>query len=170
MIQNQHTKYTYFCHANNTYTWIDHIICEKRDVPNISSCCIKPEESGNTSDHLPVQLKFSVNVNEISKQNENVNKSGMGNIKPNWSNNKKVEMYSNIVLGKISNILPIDVNNICFNNIKYELDQRISQINNTIISATKESGCIPVKFLKAKTYWCPELSQLRDKKRFWWSV
>ena len=26
------------------------------------------------------------------------------------------------------------------------------------------------KILKPKTYWCPDLSILRDKKRFWWST
>ena len=26
------------------------------------------------------------------------------------------------------------------------------------------------KFSKPKTYWCPELSLLRDRKRFWWTI
>ena len=36
--------------------------------------------------------------------------------------------------------------------------------------STKESGCVPTKMFKPKTYWCPELSFLRDRKRFWWSI
>ena len=33
-----------------------------------------------------------------------------------------------------------------------------------------EAGCIPKKHYRPKEYWCPELSALRDKKKFWWRL
>ena len=54
MLHKQRIEYTYFCHKNETYTWIDHILCNRRDVPNIKSCSIIPEQSSNNSDHLPL--------------------------------------------------------------------------------------------------------------------
>ena len=50
------------------------------------------------------------------------------------------------------------------------LNKRLLDINNILIDSASESGCVPNKSLKPKAYWCPELSALRDKKRFWWSI
>jgi hypothetical protein len=36
--------------------------------------------------------------------------------------------------------------------------------------AAREAGCIPKHANKPKPYWCPDLSRLRDKKRFWWNM
>ena len=36
--------------------------------------------------------------------------------------------------------------------------------------AARMAGCLPKKVYKPKAYWCPELSQLRDRKRFWWAI
>ena len=166
LLQKQIVNYTYFCHENKYYTWIDHIICERRDEKNITSCHIIPEEPGNTSDHLPVQLKFSISISGKNKQKV----ISHNTIHPNWTNHKNVEKYSKLVTEECSKMAPICINSLNDSNIKYKIDQRLEQINNILITATKQSGCIPQKVLKAKTYWCPELSQLRDKKRIWWSI
>ena len=34
----------------------------------------------------------------------------------------------------------------------------------------KLAGCPPKKLNTPKRYWCPELSRLRDSKRFWWQL
>ena len=94
----------------------------------------------------------------------------MGIIKPNWSNDHKVLMYNNLVRDKISNITPICTNKLNEEELKIKVNERLEHVNSIFISTTKEAGCLPIKVLKAKTYWCPELSQLRDKKRFWWSL
>jgi hypothetical protein len=43
-------------------------------------------------------------------------------------------------------------------------------INNAIHESAKEAGCIPKHVSHPKAFWCPELSRLRDQKRFWWSI
>ena len=37
-------------------------------------------------------------------------------------------------------------------------------------SAARSSGGQPKLMFKPKPYWCPELSRLRDRKRFWWHI
>ena len=169
-LHRQKVNYTYFCHENSTYTWIDHIICERRETTKISSCHIIPEEPGNNSDHLPVQLKYSMSLNGIKEHNILSHNSNSWEISPNWSNDRKVDAYKNLVPEKLSRISPICINNCDNNSFKYQIDQRLQEINNVLTMSTKESGCVPTKMFKPKTYWCPELSFLRDRKRFWWSI
>ena len=90
-------------------------------------------------------------------------------VKPNWSNDNKVLMYNNLVCDKISNITPICPNKLNEEELKIKVNERLEHIKSIFISTTKEVDCLPLKFLKAKAYWCPDLSQLRDKKCFWWS-
>ena len=146
--QKQKVNYTYFCHENNTYTWIDHIICERREMKTVSSCCIIPEEPGNNSDHLPMQLKYSMSLSEIKCRNNDFHKVNTRAVSPNWSNDRKVEVYNNLVTEKMLEISPICMNNCNDSNIKYEIDQRFEKTNNTLNEATKESGCIPSKVFK----------------------
>ena len=107
MLHKQKVNYTYFGHKRETYTWIDHILCNRLDIPHIRSCAIIPEEPNNNSDHLPIQLKFSIKINESSPKKETHVKNH-GIAKPNWTNDENKKMYANLVCGKISNISPID--------------------------------------------------------------
>jgi hypothetical protein len=50
------------------------------------------------------------------------------------------------------------------------IDTYFSDINRAIHEASKEAGIVPKKSNKPKSYWCPELSLLRDRKRFWWGI
>ena len=77
-------------------------------------------------------------------------------------------MYANLVCGKISNISPIDTHELTREDIKCKLNERLESITSILISTAKEIGCVPLKTLKPKAYWYPELSELWDKKRFWW--
>ena len=37
-------------------------------------------------------------------------------------------------------------------------------------STAKSAGIVPKRSYSPKRFWCPELSQLRDRKRFWWRI
>ena len=74
-------------------------------------------------------------------------------------------MYAILVCGKISNISPIDTHELTSDNIKDKLNEILELINSILISTAKEAGCLPLETLKPKAYWCPELSQLCDKKK-----
>ncbi len=49
--------------------------------------------------------------------------------------------------------------------------RNVTALSNAMFSSAKEAGCVPKKqFFRPKRYWCPELSKLRDAKRFWWGL
>ena len=62
MYYSQSIKYTYFCHARNVHTWIDHILATDMETSNMKSCKIMDHDSGNVSDHLPLQLVTTINL------------------------------------------------------------------------------------------------------------
>ncbi|KAK2164342.1 hypothetical protein LSH36_65g03007 [Paralvinella palmiformis] len=47
---------------------------------------------------------------------------------------------------------------------------QIDSITEAMVEAAKLASCIPKKQYSPKKYWCPELSRLRDSKRFWWHL
>ena len=98
------------------------MICERKDIFNVSSCSIIPEECGNNSDHLPVQQIFTMIMNSTFKQRECSHMQHTGKISPNWSNVIKVENYSKLVTEQIVNIAPICVKSLNYDNIKHTLD------------------------------------------------
>ena len=51
-----------------------------------------------------------------------------------------------------------------------QVNDHIHEINNAILSASKEAGIVSHKLYKPKAYWAPNLSYHRDRKRFWWSI
>ena len=86
-------------------------------------------------------------------------------MQPKWGKLDSNARYSQLVeqrLNVVKNASATDnmstedyVNNM-FNNICHILHD-----------CTKEAGIIPKKCYTPKAFWCPELSLLRDKKRFW---
>ena len=50
------------------------------------------------------------------------------------------------------------------------VDSCVVQLNDAMHDAVTEAGCKQKHCNKPKTYWCPELSHLRDRKRFRWQL
>ena len=91
-------------------------------------------------------------------------------MQPNWSNATKNDRYLQAVTNKISKLGKLTIPTDVPFNLKTTVNKRFEDINNIFKEATSESGCIPHKTLKPKAYWCPNLSALRDKKRYWWEI
>ena len=159
----QNSRYTFFCHTSKKYTWIDHVLCNMSDMGHVTMCSIIQEESENVSDHLPIRIQFSLLLERNQQQPEY--KSHIA--QPKWSNPLRNEKYLHITSNKLSQLEKLSIP---ANNVKGYLNNRLATVNNILTSAASEAGCIPNKTLKPKAYWCPELSALRDKKRFWWSM
>ena len=51
--------------------------------------------------------------------------------------------------------------------IKYH---HVQQLNEAMCDAAQSAGCVPWRVFKPKPYGCPELSQPRDRKQFWWKI
>ena len=50
------------------------------------------------------------------------------------------------------------------------VDSYVVQLNDAKHDAVTEAGCKQKHCNKPKTYWCPELNHLRDRKWFWWRL
>ena len=162
----QSLSYTYFCAKRGIYTWIDHMCCLKSDVNNVGSCYIVQAEATNVSDHLPLHIDFTTSVNLSAVQN-NVSNSVKFYVQPNWSNTSQNDAYNSILAHKLDLLPDMSVNN-C--DMTKHVNDRFYAIVDAIHSSAKEAGCVPKNVFKPKSYWCPELSKIRDKKRFWWSL
>ena len=46
----------------------------------------------------------------------------------------------------------------------------LEKLNATMRDAAQCASCVPRRVFKPKPYWCSELSQFRDRKRFWWTL
>ena len=50
------------------------------------------------------------------------------------------------------------------------IDSHVEKLSTAMRHAAHCAGCVPRRVLKPKPYWRPELSQLRDRKDFWWTL
>ena len=159
----QNPRYTFFCHTSKKYTWIDHILCSKTDMSSVKTCSIIPEESENVSDHLPVRIEFSLLLERNNQQPPNNDQTSQ----PRWNNTLRNEKYLQLTSIKLSEIGKLAIPSSDPHEIKAAINKRFDAINKILKDAASEAGCVPKKSLKPKTYWCPELSSLRDKKQMW---
>ena len=51
-----------------------------------------------------------------------------------------------------------------------KIDNYVDFINNAMHDAAKDAGCVPKHVYSPKSYWCPELGNLRNRKTFWWNI
>ena len=131
----------------------------------IKTCAILPEDPDNVSDHLPIRLEFSLLIERNHQHPKNISQAAQAK----WNNTLINEKYLQITSEKLSQIGELTIPT-SGPHIKQTLNDRFEKINKILIDAASEAGCIPHKKFKPKTYCCPELSSLRDKKRIWWSI
>ena len=162
---NKSVDYSYFCHTNSTYTWIDHILCSDHEFNDVISCSIVPEEADNTSDHLPLRLVFNINT-QVSPCIKSPRDCQI--MRPVWGCKHNRELF-NVMLA--DNLKKLGIfNAVEGTNIQTDIDDYISKLNEAIHNATVSSGCIPKRKQGPKSFWTPALSEARDRKRFWWRV
>ena len=80
-------------------------------------------------------------------------------------------LYNDILSEKLEALPTLDVS--CVNEhstVTRMTDEYIERVNNAMHEAAMESGCVPRRRYRPKSYWCPQLSVLRDRKRFWWHL
>ena len=102
----QPTNYTYFRHALNTYTWIDHCVTMSQNVCKVASCHIVLLDDGNTSDHLPIrlQLNLPLSSSKVGVKSQNIKMLPI----PKWYDKNKREKYKSILTEKLNSIPLID--------------------------------------------------------------
>ena len=168
LLYNKPDSYTYYCHGNGNYTWIDHALCFNHMVENLKECVIVAEHPDNVSDHLPIRIVQTVLFNNHKSYNKQTLDSHV-TTPATWSNHLHNDNYRSLLELKLKELPLLDSVN-TGSDVQEIIDKRLSSVNEAIHSAASEAGCVPRKKFRSKPYWCPELSQLRDKKRFWWTI
>ena len=84
-----------------------------------------------------------------------------------WNNQIKNDNYKFHLENKLFSIPFLD-SSLVSNTQKYKTTWMI--VNDIIIESAKDAGCVKNNHFKPRPYWCPQLSFMRDKKRFWWSL
>ena len=134
-------------------------------MDNVKDCDIINLTENNLSDHLPVQMKFTV-----TSSSGNSKSDVKQFIKTNWRSDINNELYNKIPtenLSEVPHLHNVDKN---YFSAKVLIDKQIDVINDAMTSAALESGCNSKQTNKPKHFWCPELGSLRDQKRFWWAL
>jgi len=169
MAHKQGVKYTYFCHKRNVYTWLDHVLCSYYDFNSVLECKILSPHSDNDSDHLPVLVKFRVNVSSGDKLVTNTHKDCTQYI--SWKNESVTLKYKEILSKKLNMVNPIQLGaDDTVLSAQNEVDRFMSDVTQALHMSAAEASNNKKYNFKPKPYWCPELSKLRDKKRFWWHL
>ena len=135
----------------------------------VSNCAIIPRQPTNSSDHLPIRVELLIKVchnkldNSKAKQHRHV--------PPNWGAYQKICAYNDSLKQKLDSICYLDISQ-CDNisDKQTKIDKYVDLINNAMHDAAKDAGCVPKHVYSPKSYWCPELGNLRNRKTFWWNI
>ena len=161
----QSLNYTYFCNTTGNMSWLDHCISTSHDTDNILSCTILPLDENNLSDHLPVQISFSVSCADMKNKRQS-NMSHQQFPPAKWDNHARNDKYRECLAINLMNIDPVSTDG----DTQHNIDMYIDNMNHATHAASREAGCTQQRKYKPKPFWCPNLAQLRDKKHFWWRV
>lgn len=172
-------KYTYFCYKRNVFTWLDHVLCAYHDLECVKDCNILGPCADNVSDHLPVSMTFSVHVPPST--NDNINSDPTCHeyrsttdfppqISITWDSDVK-SRYNVLLKEKLLHIEPLNVcDSDSLEEAQVKVDNHVLSVCNAISAASKAAKGNTSRQFKPKRYWCPALSELRNRKRFWWKV
>ena len=167
----QPVDFTFYCYASGHFSWIDHALCLSKDISLVHECVILAPDPDNTSDHLPVKIQFSVKTSSVCRKPQKT--SSVSHVFPNWTSDLKNDNFRCSLARKMSKLYPIldeVVSEPDETTALLKIKSRLEYISTAIQDACKDSGCTPRNTRPPKTFWCPELAVLRDKKRFWWNI
>ena len=174
MLFPQPVNYTYFCDKRGAFTWLDHIICTQNGLDSIIKCRIIERSADNDSDHLPVSVSFEIQAIPESGNAQNSGKDSIDGFPVQmpirWTE-ERIRKYNALLCGKLKDIVYFDINENCSAaEAKAWANGCILSLCNAISNSAKECEGNNNKRFKPKPYWSPELSVLRDRKRFWWKM
>jgi len=164
----QKTSYTYFNIFRNLRTQIDHVFSTNYDVCDINICDIVSLDDSNLNNHLPIRILITLSVQQYN--NSILTENGHSDsLFTNWYKKLNNYEYCRIFEDKLSNIPVLSVESICDKvTLQTQVDNYVDTLKFIFVEAAKLAKVIPKNILKPTKYWCPDLSQSRDMKTFWW--
>jgi hypothetical protein len=84
-----------------------------------------------------------------------------------WDNADNNVRYCKLVKEKLADVQLPDLNQ---DNAEDVIMQLLDKITEILHTCAQLAGCAIPKRNTFKSWWCPHLSQLRDRKKFWWNI
>lgn len=170
---SQAVQYTYFCHARNIFTWIDHVLCPMHLLSRFTKCCISPPHPDNDSDHLPVQMLFSLSTASLAASVDSRDGRATAPGIPQLRDTTTKQHFQEMLKQKLRGIEKLELEMSRTEDpgrLQWKLDEQLSTIREAIAESAIAASNPHSRHFRPKPYWSPDLSRLRDKKRFWWRV
>ena len=134
----------------------------EHDHESVIYCNILAPDADNTSDHLPIKMGVVLSVATDGHRSLKHAADNMCFPKFSWDNFDMIDNYTTYLQSNLETLSPYDPNQ-C-------IDTYIDKLNYLLHDAAMRAAGSGKRLFKPKPYWCPELSRLRDKKRFWWHL
>jgi len=167
---SQSVQYTYFCDKRKVLSWLDHVLCAQYDMQSVLECAIVKREADNDSDHLPIRTVFSIRNISDEAFKANVSLSNP-NSRVSWQCTNVNAKYTSLLAEKLKALKPLKIDDTSTVEIAQEEAERYTRdLTQILHESATEAGGSQRKHFKPKPYWCPELSYMRDRKRFWWKL
>ena len=130
----------------------------EHDRGSVIYCNILAPHADNTSDHLPIKVRVVLSVAADGHRSLKHETDDMRFPKLSCDNFDRIDNYSKYLQSNFETLSPYDPSQ-C---IGTYIDKLNYLLHDSVMRATGPGK----KLFKPKPYWCPELSRLRDKKRF----
>ena len=133
----------------------------------IISCSIVAPCPDNVSDHLPLITEFVITIQQVQSCIPDPCPSA-----PKLPHSPSVcEAYKAALLPRIEGLTYLLNDLTSPEQAQSAVDDLLGQVNSAISCAVRAvSHHDAPRAFKPKAYWCPELSQLRNRKRLWWRI
>jgi exonuclease III len=161
---NQPVNFTYFCEKRNITTWIDHIFVSKDYINSVEKCEIILHDGMNNSDHLPLHILCNVPISKSSSHIKYDRSTFTPKKSIKWDKICK-ETYLEKLINSINTLPQLDDRPTIEG-----VDAYCDSLRDAFHTAAAAAGGDKGNYFRPKPYWCPELSQLRDRKRLWWKI
>jgi hypothetical protein len=127
-----------------------------------------PLDEHNLSDHLPMKVTMTLKCKSLAGD-QHVPGQCEQYAPAKWDNYARNATYRQYLETRLKNVTSPNLEPGSVN-IQTSVDSFVSNITQAIHNAAQEAGCTQERKNPPKSFWCPRLAQLRDKKRFWWRL
>lgn len=165
MASSQPVSWTYSNEVLGHFSWIDHMLVSQHDLQSILACNIVPRADRNVSDHLPIIATVRIT---LSRSADTAISSFRALPPPRWRDGVTKQKYSNSVTSRLAHASHLDLSCCSSDTDKQnQVDEYLKFLSSALLGAADDAGCVSAKHGVPKKWWCPKLSRLRDRVRFW---
>lgn len=168
----QMTRYTRFCHKNNSYSWLDHCLCSSR--LKLTSCKITEESLQNDSDHLPVVAEVVIpRCGGVGGSTPGDHTRSRPRQIPSWKSSYHNSLFNTVLQSKLESVPEIDNSStLSARELQSAMTIWLQRICDAIHGSANETVCVDNQRRRSakRPFWNSELAALNANKKLWWFI